>query len=123
MLLNFQTERHNAVSFTFVYSTGRPYTAPVGFYFGNSGFTPIFAERNNARISDYHRLDFSWIITNPSMKKRRWEGSWNLTIYNLYGRQNAFSYFYNSERTFTKPYKVSIFALPLFSVTYNFKFE
>ena len=31
IVLNFQNDRHNAVSLTFVYSTDRPYTAPVSF--------------------------------------------------------------------------------------------
>ncbi len=123
VLLNFQTERHNAVSFTFVYSTGRPYTAPVSFYQNGFNIIPVYTERNNARISDYHRLDFSWTITNPSMKERKWESSWVVTIYNLYGRKNAFSYFFNPNQASFQPFKVSVFPTPLFSLTYNFKFE
>lgn len=123
ILVNFQTERHNSASFTFVYSTGRPYTAPVSFYKSGFNIFPVYTDRNNARISDYHRLDFSWTIVNPSMEKRRWEGSWIVTIYNLYGRKNAFSYFFNPNLAFYKPFKVSVFPVPLFSLTYNFKFE
>ena len=123
MLLNFQNEKHNGVSFTFVYSTGRPYTAPVSFYKSGFNIFPVYTDRNNARISDYHRLDFSWTITNPTMKENRWVGSWIVTIYNLYGRKNAFSYFFNPALSSFKPFKVSVFPLPLFSVTYNFKFE
>ncbi|HOY04317.1 MAG TPA: TonB-dependent receptor plug domain-containing protein [Saprospiraceae bacterium] len=123
MLLNFQSDRHNAVSFTFTYSTGRPYTAPVSFYQNGFNILPVFSERNNARISDYHRLDFSWTISNPSMKERRWESSWVVTIYNLYGRKNAFSYFFNPALSSFQPFKVSVFPTPLFSLTYNFKFE
>lgn len=123
MLLNFQNEKHNGVSFTFVYSTGRPYTAPVSFYKSGFNIFPIYTDRNNVRISDYHRLDFSWTITNPSMRQRRWEGSWIVTIYNLYGRKNAFSYFFNPALSSFKPFKVSVFPVPLFSLTYNFKFE
>ena len=123
MLLNFQNEKHNGVSFTFIYSTGRPYTAPVSFYKSGFNIYPVYTDRNNSRISDYHRLDFSWIITNPSMQKRRWEGSWIVTVYNIYGRKNAFSYFFDPTRAFYKPFKVSVFPFPLFSLTYNFKFE
>lgn len=123
VVVNFQAEKHNAASFTFVYNTGRPYTAPVSFY--QNGFTivPVFAARNNARISDYHRLDFSWTITNATMKQKRWEGSWVVTIYNLYGRKNAFSYFFNPDLASFQPFKISVFPTPLFSLTYNFKFE
>ena len=123
ILLSFQNERHNAASFTFVYSTGRPYTAPVSFYQNGYNIVPVYTDRNNARISDYHRLDFSWTITNPSMKERRWEGSWVVTFYNLYGRKNAFSYFFNPNLSSFQPFKVSVFPTPIFSLTYNFKFE
>ncbi len=123
ILMNFQTEKHNAVSFTFVYSTGRPYTAPVSFYQNGFNIVPVYTERNNARIAAYHRLDFSWTITNPSMKSKRWESSWVVTIYNVYGRKNAFSYFFNPELSSFKPFKISVFPTPLFSLTYNFKFE
>ncbi len=123
VLMSFQSDRHNAVSLTFVYSTGRPYTAPVSFYLNGLNVIPVYTDRNNARISDYHRLDFSWTITNPSMKKRRGEGSWVIGIYNLYGRKNAFSYFFNPKSAFYKPFKVSVFPSPIFSLTFNLKFE
>lgn len=123
VLLNFQSDKHNAVSFTFVYSTGRPYTAPVSFYRSGFNIIPVFTDRNNGRISDYHRLDFSWTINNPSTVKHRWESSWVVTIYNLYGRKNAFSYFFNPSLSSFQPFKVSVFPTPLFSLTYNFKFE
>ncbi len=123
IVVSFQTERHNAVAFTFVYSTGRPYTAPVSFYKSDFSILPVYTDRNNARISDYHRLDFSWTILNPSMKKHRGESSWVATIYNLYGRKNAFSYFFNPNLSSFQPFKVSVFPTPLFSLTYNFKFE
>ena len=122
-LLNFQTEKHNAVSLTFTYSTGRPFTAPVSFYRNGFKYVPIYTERNNGRISDYHRLDFSWIITNPSMKDHDWEGSWVITVYNLYGRKNAFSYYFNPDQSSFKPFKISVFPTPIFSLTYNFKFQ
>ncbi len=123
VVLNFQSERHNSVSFNFVYSTGRPYTAPVSFYKSGLSIFPVYTDRNNGRISDYHRLDFSWTIANPSRKERRWQGSWVVTIYNLYGRKNAFSYFFNPQLATFKPFKISVFPTPLFSLTYNFKFE
>lgn len=123
IVLNYSGEKYNAVSFTFVYNTGRPYTAPVSFYRNDFNIIPVFANRNNARISDYHRLDFSWTITNATMKETRWEGSWVVTIYNLYGRKNAFSYFFNPDLASFQPFKISVFPSPLFSLTYNFKFE
>jgi hypothetical protein len=121
VLISFQAEKHNSASFTFTYSTGRPYTAPVGFFRGDYDIVPIFIDRNNDRIADYHRLDFSWTITNPTMKKQKVESSWVVTFYNIYGRKNAFSYFFDPKLSTFKPFKVSVFPTPIFSITWNFE--
>lgn len=123
MIMNLQSEKHNVVSFTFVYSSGRPYTAPVSFYRNGFRYIPVFTERNNSRIAPYHRLDFSWTIINPSTKNRRWEGSWVISVYNLYGRKNAFSYYFDPKQPTFKPFKVSVFPFPISSLTYNFTFK
>ena len=95
----------------------------MGFYQSGLNIIPVYTDRNNARVSDYHRLDVSWTINNPSLKLRRWESSWVVTVYNIYGRKNAFSYFFNPALASFKPFKASVFPAPLFSLTYNFKFE
>ena len=84
-------DKHNSFSFTFIYSTGRPYTQPVGFVNYLNNFFPFYEERNNKRVPDYHRLDFAWNIYNPSMKNRRFRGKWAFTVYNLYARRNVYS--------------------------------
>ncbi|MBK9931588.1 MAG: hypothetical protein IPP04_17175 [Saprospiraceae bacterium] len=57
------------------------------------------------------------------MKDHDWEGSWVITVYNLYGRKNAFSYYFNPDQSSFKPFKISVFPTPIFSLTYNFKFQ
>lgn len=122
-MVSFQGDKYNSASFTFTYSTGRPYTSPSSFFNNGSGFVPIFTQRNNARISDYHRLDFSWTIRNPSMKERRFQSSWVVAFYNLYGRKNAFSYFFNPNAGVFRPYKISVFPTPIFSITWNIELK
>ncbi len=121
-LVNFQLNKYVNVSFTFTYSTGRPFTAPVGTYRNEDVYIPIYNNRNNSRISDYHRLDFSWSV-NPPPRKKNWSTNWVFNIYNLYGRKNAYSFFYMKSKRGLKPYKLSIFTIPLVSLTYNFKFN
>lgn len=114
--------KHHDFGFNFTYSTGRPYTTPVGFVrFSDSAF-PFYTVRNNDRIPDYHRLDFSWNIYQPSMKEKRWKGNWTFTVYNLYGRKNAYSIFMRTEGLVSKPYKLTVFGAPIVSLAYNFKF-
>ena len=122
VMWNIQPSTHHSFSFTFAYNTGRPFSSPSGSYeIGGKKF-PVFAERNNDRVRDYHRLDFSWTINNPSMQHKRWEGSWVFTVYNLYGRQNPYSVFFKSTKNGLKAYELSVFASPFVSMTYNFKF-
>jgi len=120
--MNFQTERHNILSLTFVYNTGRPFTSPVSFYQVGREFVPVFTDRNNDRISDYHRLDFSWTI-KPTMKQSKWESSWVFAVYNLYGHKNAYSYFFKPNGYGINTYELSVFPSPIASLTYNVTFK
>lgn len=123
IVLNAQPDKHNSFSFIFAYNTGRPFSSPTGTYTLDGQQLPLYLQRNNDRIPDYHRLDFSWTITNPSMKEKRWEGSWIFTVYNVYGRSNPYSVFFTNGQNGTKVYQLSVFASPLLSLAYNFKFK
>ncbi|QJD79746.1 TonB-dependent receptor domain-containing protein [Spirosoma rhododendri] len=121
--LTFDVDKHNSFGFTFAYSTGRPYTAPTGYVTIDGAQYPYYGVRNQARLPDYHRLDFVWNIYNPSLQNRRWQGKWAFTIYNLYGRRNAYSVFFRTENGKTNSYQLQIFATPIASLSYNFIFK
>lgn len=121
--LNLNQGKTHSFSFNFAYSTGRPFTAPEGFIRYQGRTYPYYNERNQYRLPDYHRLDFAWNIYNPSLKKRRWQGHWTFTVYNLYGRRNVYSIFYRTEGQATNPYRLSIFGAPIPSLSYNFEFK
>lgn len=120
--LDITVDTHNSFGFTFAYSTGRPYTEPIGFINYQNNVYPFYDKRNNKRIPDYHRLDFAWNIYNPSMKNRRWQGHWTFSVYNVYARKNAYSVFFKTENAVTKSYKLNIFAAPIATIAYNFTF-
>ncbi len=121
--LTFAENKTHTFSFTFTYGTGRPYTTPVGFVKFQDRSYPYYTDRNDSRLKDYHRLDFSWQINNPSLKKRDWVGSWIFTVYNLYGRVNQYSVFLRTQGTAYSTYQLSIFGSPIVSLAYNFKFK
>lgn len=131
--LTLDDGKTNRISLNFVLQSNRPYTVPNGFLTIDNQPIPIFLERNNDRLPTYHRLDFSWTVHNPKMVKRRWVGDWTVTIYNLYGRKNAYNIFYqpreaggNSALFGSSPlgsYKLTIFGAPIASLTYSFKFS
>ena len=121
------------IGFNLVVQTNRPYSAPSGILRIDGQAVPLFLRRNNARLPVYHRLDFNWTIHNARMKKRRWVGDWTFTVYNLYGRKNAYNIYYlprdynRMNQTFgSSPlgsYRLTIFGAPILSLSYSFKFE
>jgi hypothetical protein len=54
---------------------------------------------------------------------RRWESSWNLSVYNAYARENAYSISFkeNPETGQTEAVQLALFKI-IPSLTYNFKF-
>ncbi len=113
---------HHDFSFNFSYSTGRPYTLPEGFIIYQGRSYPFYGVRNNARLPDYHRLDFAWNIYQPSMKDKRFKSHFTFTIFNLYGKKNAYSVFVRTTGTAINTYKLVVFGAPIPSLSYNFKF-
>lgn len=119
----FQISLKSSLSVNFTYSTGRPTTAPVSTYStGNVLTIPVYSQRNQYRIPDYHRLDLSYSV-GPWGKKSRWRNSLTFSIYNLYFRKNAFSVFFQ-QRPFqsVKAYRVAVLGTMFPAVTYDFKF-
>lgn len=100
------------ISGTWVYGTGNTLTLPSGGYatviypgmnsffdfgsFGrhtgslNGGIQLYENGRNNFRMEAYHRLDLGINFTKP----KKWgERTWNISVYNVYSRQNPYTYF------------------------------
>jgi hypothetical protein len=82
-------------------------------------------------MEPYHRLDIS--ATYTPQKKKKFQSSWNFSIYNVYSRKNPYFIYFALESTdeelenptagnvVPKAYQVSIFPI-LPSVTWNFNF-
>ena len=59
---------------------------PGALYMVGENIIHEYGDYNGARMPDYHRLDLS--ATYILHKGRRMEGSLNLSVYNVYARQN-----------------------------------
>jgi hypothetical protein len=95
MTLNWNPNKRNTLTANFTYGTGRPVTAPVGNYRVESGlFVPVYSSRNEVRIPDYHRLDLAYTLGKGYNETKKVQTSWTISLYNVYGRKNAFSVFY-----------------------------
>jgi hypothetical protein len=122
VLTNYKFSRRISISGYLAYSTGRPITYPVAkYYYGNSARLH-YSDRNQFRIPDYFRLDLSINLEGNHKIKKLNHSSWTFSVYNITGRDNVYSIYFVSEEGKVNGYKLSVFANPIPTITYNFKF-
>lgn len=122
--MNMQLTRRFSINANFQYNTGRPITYPESVYEINGITVSNYSERNKYRIPDYHRLDLSFTFTTSLKRKKKVEANWTFSIYNVYGRNNAYSVYFKNDPLTQEPksYKLSVIGRPILALTYNFKF-
>jgi len=121
-VLNYKFTKRYSLSTNFVYQTGRPITYPIGKYqYGNAEYT-LYSDRNKFRIPDYYRLDIGLNIEGNHKIKKFAHSFWNISVYNVLGRNNPYSVYFVTDAGKIKAYKTSIFSIPVPTITYNFKF-
>lgn len=123
-------------SATWVFYTGNAVTFPSGKYEIDGQIVNYYTERNGYRMPNYHRLDVGITLNNKNYKivkdpttgeekqvPKRWGSSWNLSVYNAYARENAYSISFqeNEETGQTEAVQLALFKV-IPSITYNFKF-
>lgn len=122
LVANYKLTKRFSFSANMVYQTGRPVTFPVGRYTYKGEEFVFYSDRNQFRIPDYYRLDVSFNVEGNHKIKKFAHSFWNISIYNLLGRNNPYSVFFVSEDGRVKAYQSSIFSVPIPTITYNFKF-
>jgi TonB dependent receptor/CarboxypepD_reg-like domain/TonB-dependent Receptor Plug Domain len=118
----YQANKKWTLSATWVYYTGNAVTFPSGKYQVNGQTAFYYTERNGYRMPAYHRADIAATLQNK--KRRKFESSWTFSVFNLYGRENAYSIIFQndpSDPTKTQAVQYALFRF-IPSVTYNFKF-
>ncbi|MBT8239509.1 MAG: TonB-dependent receptor, partial [Croceitalea sp.] len=122
LIANYKITRRYSISANFVYQTGRPVTYPIGtFRFNNADFV-AYSNRNEFRIPDFYRLDLGVNMEGNHKKNKLAHSFWTISVYNVLGRNNPYSVFFVTENGNVKALQSSIFAIPIPSITYNFKF-
>ena len=122
IVMNYKFTHRYSFSSNFVYQTGRPITYPIGKYNYNGAEYTLYSDRNKYRIPDYYRLDIGLNIEGNHKIKKLAHSFWNISIYNVLGRNNPYSIFFVTKEGEVKAYKTSIFSVPIPTITYNFKF-
>ncbi len=121
-VLDYEINPFVKYSAIFTYSTGRPVTFPSAkfSFFGDD--VAYYDSRNQNRILDYHRLDMS-LTFNFNTKKKWLRGDWVLSVYNIYGRKNAFSIFFDDlPGSPPQAYKLAVLGTAFPSLSYNVEF-
>jgi hypothetical protein len=121
LVINYRNFRRIGISANFVYSTGRPYTAPTFQYVVHDHVIINYTDRNQLRVPDYYRVDLSFNLDGNLLRNKIAHSFWSVTLYNVTGRRNAYSVFSEVKDGKIKTYMVSIFSVPVFSISYNFK--
>ncbi|MBA4410269.1 MAG: TonB-dependent receptor [Odoribacter sp.] len=79
---------------TWIYATGRPYTAPEGGYNitlldGTEKSFITAGTKNSRRLPDYSRLDFSVNYLLKSVDQKTERGNISFSLFNVYDRKNT----------------------------------
>lgn len=118
----YELNKRWTLSADFVYYTGNATTFPSGKYGIDGQVVSYYTERNGYRMPAYNRLDIgaTYIVRKTATK----ESSWTFSLYNAYGRENAYTINFRTNEddpTKTEAVQVALFKF-IPSVTYNFKF-
>ncbi len=139
-----------------VYGTGNRGTLPNGFFLYEGSLSNDYGLRNSYQFPSYHRMDINITLTpdkdkhmarrkartekryarkgksieNIALQKKwnkNYQGSYTLSIFNVYNRYNPYFIYYDRDGDFlqgnltVKAKQVSLFPI-LPSLTWNFKF-
>ncbi|MFC3810430.1 TonB-dependent receptor [Lacihabitans lacunae] len=125
---SYQVSKKVSFSSNFNFSSGRAITYPASKFYLNGASLPYYNSRNQAAIPNYFRLDLSMNIETHPYRTSGYRGTWNVSLYNVMARKNAYSVFFRAKNPFNQYYsKVDIYKLSVLgtiipSLTYNFKF-
>ena len=118
----YQLNEKWTLSANWIFYTGDAVTYPSGKYTVDNEVYFYYSERNGYRMPNYHRLDIG--ATKQLTRGKRFSSELNFSVYNAYGRANAYQVSFRESETDpdkTEAVKTSLFTF-VPSISYNFKF-
>src|SRR5690606_26875557 len=85
----YQLNKKWTLSANWVFYTGDAVTFPAGKYIIDDRTVYYYTARNSYRMPNYHRLDLG--ATMQLKQKKRWSSELSFSLYNAYGRENAYT--------------------------------
>jgi hypothetical protein len=122
LVMNYKITKRISLSYNFTYRSGRPLTIPVGIYNYKGSSAIHYADRNSQRIPDYIRMDIGFSVEAGHKIKKLAHSYWSFSVYNLLGRDNPYSVYFNIDNGEVKGYQLVIFGNPIPTISYNFRF-
>jgi hypothetical protein len=127
VVASYDINKRLSLSSNFVISTGTPATFPTNRLEVQGYVIPHNVDnfRNNTRIPSYHRLDISATYQLKKHFKDKFESNIVISVYNVYGRKNPFSIYFQGNPDVTantEAVRFAVIGIPIPAVTYNFKF-
>ncbi|MEQ8239509.1 MAG: TonB-dependent receptor plug domain-containing protein, partial [Cyclobacteriaceae bacterium] len=122
LVANYKLTRRLSFSVNATYSTGRPVTVPVAAFNFKGAQNIHFSDRNAFRIPDYFRVDLGINLEGNHKIQKLAHSFWSLSIYNLTGRDNPFSVFFDVKNGEVVGSQLIVFGNPIPTLSYNFKF-
>jgi len=122
VVATFALSKKWTLSANWVYYTGDAVTYPAGKYQMDGQTVYYYTSRNAYRMPAYHRLDLG--ATCKLKETRKWSHELAFSLYNAYGRENAYTIIFRDSKE--DPNKTEAVKIALFkfipSISYNFKF-
>jgi hypothetical protein len=118
----YQYSRRLSFSADYTYNTGRPITYPIATYRVSNIKLMHYSDRNKYRIPDYSRLDVSFKVSGNLRTHKIANPNLTFSVYNLFGKENAYSIYFEKVGEVVKGYKLSVFGRAIPTVTFNFDF-
>lgn len=121
-ILNYEPTKRLIISNVFNYSSGIPCTLPESKIMMNDSYFLVYSERNKYRLPYYFRWDISLSFKGSLKKDKLLSSLWTFSIYNILGRNNPYSVYFENNDNKIEGYQVSIFGSAIPTLTYKFTF-
>ena len=121
---NYRFTQRYSVSLNAEYSTGRPLTVPIARFYDHTvgSYSFFYSDRNAVRVPDYFRMDVGFTAKQSHHLTSKCHVLYTLGCYNVTGRRNAYSIYYQAEDGNIQCYRMSVFGAPIPYFSVNLKF-
>jgi len=120
-VINYNIKKRLSTSAVVSYQSGKPMTFPTGVYYVNNSSYLDYSSRNEYRIPDYFRIDLSLKLEGNFKKNKFLHSSFVLGVYNITGRDNAYSVFFQSKNNIVTGFQYTVIGVPIATLTWVFK--